>query len=219
MDDSGKARSFGVDDPDHYWREREHAGRTKKKRVHHFIRALVDQSVSGTGDVLICGVGDGHEYQLCSENHNTWGVEYSSYAISQYDFPTERIACADLNDGIPDFGVKFDAITISMVLHWLDDPKQFLIGLKTHLKPGGTAVVIIPNITYYRYRLGFLLGKFPPISLSHKNFQTPTESEAMFLDAGFTITKRAASKKALKAKLWPKFFATDIGYILSPSGN
>jgi hypothetical protein len=85
---------------------------------------LVNECISGSGEVLVCGVGDGHEYELCSTNHMTYGVEYSSYAISKYDFPTENIKCADLNEGIPDFDIKFDTITVSMVLHWLDDPQR-----------------------------------------------------------------------------------------------
>jgi len=215
MNDS-KIRAFGVDNADTYWQERESVGRTSEKRVHLFIRELVFKYTKPPGNVLICGVGDGHEYRLCAERIDTWGVEMSQYAIDQYEFDTDKIINADLNNGIPEFPVKFNAITVSMVLHWLDDPEQFLIGAKSSLEPNGCLVVIIPNITYYRYRLGFLMGHFPPISPSHKNFQTSSEVEQMFLRAGFNIVERSASKNAMKTRMWPRLFATDIGYVLKP---
>jgi ubiquinone/menaquinone biosynthesis C-methylase UbiE len=209
-------RTFGIHDPDQYWRNRKKDGRTREKPVHHFIRALCNSVTVPGGNVLICGVGDGHEYRLCAKEYETYGVEFSTEAILSYDFPTDRIIQADLNEGIPDFPVKFDAITISMVLHWLDDPKLFLKRAKPFLDKNGALVVIIPNITHYRYRLSYLFGKFPPISLSHKNFQTPLEYEMMFKKAGYWISKRAGSKQAFKSQIWPTLFATDIGYILKP---
>jgi len=209
-------RTFGVNDPDRYWHDRAAAGRTDEKRVHHFIHSLCNELAPEQGNVLICGVGDGHEYRLCSQDHVTYGVEWSAEAIKGYDFSVDQIKQADLNQGIPDFGTKFEAITISMVLHWLDDPEGFLIGARSSLSSDGGLIVIIPNITHYRYRLAYLLGKFPPISPSHKNFQTPAECEAMFERAGYRIVKRDGSKPVLKAQKWPSLFATDIGYILKP---
>ena len=209
-------RVFGVSDADRYWSDREAVGHTSLKRVHHFIRALVGRCAAPPANVLVCGVGDGHEYRLCAESYDTWGVEISRYAIDQYEFETGRIAQADLNEGFPVFDVRFDAITVSMVLHWLDDPGLFLRQAKALLTESGKLVVIIPNITHYRHRLKFLLGHFPPISLSHKNFQTPHEVEGVFEQSGYRVLERAPSKPSLKARLWPTVFATDIGYVIEP---
>ncbi|HJP52304.1 MAG: class I SAM-dependent methyltransferase [Pseudomonadales bacterium] len=211
-----KIRTYGVDSADNYWREREAEGRVSEKRVHRFIRDLVVINVGDSGNVLICGVGDGHEYRLCAKHFNTWGVEMSRYAIEQYDFDTHNIVEANLNNGIPDFEEKFDAITISMVLHWLDDPEEFLSQAKSSLTENGCLVVVIPNITYYQYRLKYLFGHFPPISASHKNFQTPIEVEQLFRRAGYRIIERLSSKDAIKTRTWPTLFATDIGYVIKP---
>lgn len=211
-----KLRMFGVHNPDQYWVDREAAGRTARKRVHYFIKDLVSSCVNSPANVLICGVGDGHEYRLCAEDFNTWGVEFSQYAIDQYEFNTDKIIKADLNHSIPEFSVQFDAITVSMVLHWLDDPEQFLRRAKASLTATGKLIVIIPNITYYRYRLKYLFGHFPPISASHRNFQTPAEVEHLFMLSGYKINKRTASKQVFKSKMWPTLFATDVGYILEP---
>jgi len=213
---SKKLRTFGVQNPDDYWKDRAKEGRTAKKRVHHFIHELCNELAPTNSKVLVCGVGDGHEFELCSKDYLTYGVEWSSEAISGYDFPTDTIIQADLNNGLPDFGTKFDIITISMVLHWLNEPETFLSNCKPSINENGGLVVIIPNITHYRYRIKYVFGEFPPISPSHKNFQTPAECEIMFEKAGFNIVKRTGIKPSFKSKYWPTVFATDIGYILKP---
>ena len=215
---SNKVRQFGVSDHDQYWRERKEASRTSEKRVHRFIVDTIRGYFPNGGKVLDCGVGDGHVFRLSRKyNYETYGVEYSKEAISWYEFPTNTIAQADLNDGIPDFGgVKFDAIVISMVLHWLKDPEDFLRKAVCSLTPRGRLFVNIPNITNYKFRIGFLFGKFPTVSLSHKNFQTPIECERMFLAAGYVIEKMAPTKTSLKARLWPRLFGSDILYVLKP---
>ncbi|MCK5232722.1 MAG: class I SAM-dependent methyltransferase [Desulfobulbaceae bacterium] len=213
---SEKIRKFGVDDPDEYWKWRKDIKRTTERRLHRFLKKQIDAIVPKGGRVLDCGMGAGHVFRLCLKEYETFGVEMSSEAIAMYDFPTDNVKQADLNQGIPDFNVKFDAIVISMILHWMDDPLKFLIKIQKKLTPKGRLLVVIPNITYYRYRIGFLFGKFPPISLSHKNFQVPPESEEMFKRAGLIIEKILTSKTSLKARLWPRLFATGIIYVLKP---
>jgi 2-polyprenyl-3-methyl-5-hydroxy-6-metoxy-1,4-benzoquinol methylase len=217
-----KVRQFGVSDHDQYWRERKEASRTSEKRVHRFIVETIREYFPNDGKVLDCGVGDAHTFRLCRKyNYETYGVEYSKEAISWYEFPHDTIKQADLNDGIPDFGVKFDAIVISMVLHWLRDPEDFLRKAAGSLSPRGRLFVNIPNITNYKFRIGFLFGKFPTVSLSHKNFQTPIECEQMFRAAGYAIERMAPTKTSLKARLWPRLFGSDILYVLKPlaAGN
>jgi SAM-dependent methyltransferase len=210
-------RRFGVDDPDQYWNERIAAGRASEKRVHRFIVEAIREYFPEGGRVLDCGVGDGHVFRLCRDHYETHGVEFSKEAISRYEFPTRTIACADLNDGIPDFGVSFDAIVLSMVLHWLKDPGGFLRRSASNLTPRGRLFVVVPNITNYHFRLAFLRGKFPKISPSHKNFMTPFEVEEMFGAAGYVIERMACPKNSLKTRLWPRLFGTSILYVLRPN--
>lgn len=214
---TANVRKFGVSDPDQYWQDRVAAGRASEKRVHQFIVQTIGEYFPKGGNVLDCGVGDGHVFRLCRNHYATYGVEFSKEAIGRYDFPTDNIACADLNKGIPEFGVRFDAIVMSMVLHWLDDPEGFLRREARSLTPRGRFIVVIPNITNYHFRLAFLFGKFPAISPSHKNFMTPLEMEAMFRSAGYVIEKMATPKASLKTRLWPRLFGTGILYVLKPA--
>lgn len=209
-------RRFGVDEVDEYWLRRHEQERAGERRLHRFLKDIVDEIVDEGGNILDCGVGSGHVFRLCMEKHQVYGVELSSEAIAKYEFPTDNIKQADLNNGIPDFGVKFDIIIVSMVLHWLDDPWKFLCQAKTRLSQQGYLLVVIPNITFYRYRIAYLFGKFPPISLSHKNFQVPAEAEDMFHKAGLSIKKRLSPRKSIRAKLSPTLFSTDMVYVLKP---
>lgn len=210
-----KIRKFGVDNPDVYWQKRKDNNRVGEKRLHRFLSNLVDGIVpKNGGKVLDCGMGSGHVFRLCMERHQVYGIELSSKAIAMCDFPKHNVKQADLNDGIPDFGVKFDAIIASMVLHWLDDPGQFLRQAKTKLTQRGRLLVVIPNIALCRYRIAYLFGKFPPISLSHKNFQVPKEVEQMFKNAGFSIEERLSARRSIHAKLSPVLFSADIVYVL-----
>lgn len=211
-----KLRKFGVEDPDEYWRERVASSRTSEHRIHRFIFQLIRERFPAGGYVLDCGVGDGHVFRLCRKHYNTYGVEFSKEAISRYEFPTDNIAHADLNNGIPEFGLGFDVIVLSMVLHWLNDPEGFLRRAAAKLSSRGRLIIVIPNVTNYHYRIGFLFGKFPPISLSHKNILTPREAEQMFRAAGYEIERVLTSKRSWKARLWPRVFSTGIVYVLKP---
>jgi tRNA A-37 threonylcarbamoyl transferase component Bud32 len=59
-----------------------------------------------------------------------------------------------------------------------------------------------------------LVGRFPAISASHKNFQTPREVEQTIRQAGLCIVRRMPAKATLRARLRPTLLARDIIYVL-----
>lgn len=209
-------RKYGVDDHNEYWKKRVSDGRIIERRLHRFLYDIITKAVPAGGNMLDCGVGDGHVFRLCMEKYNVYGVELSDKAIKAYDFPVDNIRIHDLNNGIPGFGIRFDIILLSNVLHWLDNPEELLEEARLLLNNDGFLTVVVPNITNYHYRIAYFFGKFPPISLSHKNFQTPNEAEAMFRKSGYHILKRLSPKKSIKARLRPTLFGTDIVYLLKP---
>jgi SAM-dependent methyltransferase len=209
-------RKFGVRDADQYWRDRQDRKTTAERRLHRFLARMIDELAGPGGAVLDCGVGSGHVFRLCRQRQKMYGVEMSAYAIGGYSFPTDTIRQADLNGGIPDFGVRFDVVLVSMVFHWLDDPAGFLRLVAGSLSDRGRLIAVIPNITYYRHRIAYLFGKFPPISLSHRNFQTPCEFEATARQAGWRIERRTTPQPTLRGRLWPTVFSQDVVYVLAP---
>jgi SAM-dependent methyltransferase len=212
-------RTFGVRDCDTYWSDRQRRAAVGEAPIHRFLAALVDKYAPERGNVLDCGAGEGHVLRLCSRRHHVYGVELSCQAIEKYGFPYESVVQADLNEGIPQFPMAFHAIVASWLLHWLDRPEDFLRQARRRLAPGGVLIVNVPNITHYRYRVQMLVGRFPAISLSHKNFQTPSEIEAMARVAGYHIVRRLSPKRTLRAALWPKMFAGNLVYVLRPRGS
>ena len=90
---------------------------------------------------------------------------------------------------------------------------------RSHLTPRGRLLIVVPNITNYHYRMRFLFGQFPKISLSHKNVMTPPEVEKMIFRAGLEIERLASSKKSLRHKFWPRLFATGLVYVLKPMAS
>jgi 2-polyprenyl-3-methyl-5-hydroxy-6-metoxy-1,4-benzoquinol methylase len=215
---SEKLRTYGIDNPDHYWQERRNDDRIKEYHLHRFIRDLVDRYFPERGaKVLDCGMGAGHVLKLCRENHQVYGIDYSAEAIEIYSHPEDDVRQADLNEGIPDFGTPMDAIVASMVLHWLDSPEQFMRALHSRLSERGIAIIVVPNIVVWKFRVRyFFAGKFPAISLSHKNFQTPCEVEQVFDQAGFRVEKVLSCKKKIRTRLFPRLFSNDLIYVLKP---
>lgn len=214
------ARTFGVGDYESYWVDRKAAGTDRVTRLQRFLAETAAGVVSVGGKVLDCGVGPGNVYRLLLEKGiEMYGVEISDEAFSLYDFDTSRISRRNLNDGLEDFGVGFDCVIAAHIIHHLDSPEGFLTEVERVLAPEGAFVVAIPNITYYRYRIGFLFGRFPPVSLAHKNFQTPLEFERMVEECGFAIEKRATAKRTIRARLFPSLFSQDLVYVLKPASK
>ena len=209
-------RRFGVQNYDAYWVNRKGIGDTRQTRCHNCIVSLIESLVPRGGRVLDCGVGPGHVFRMLAEHYETYGVEISDEAFQLYDFDTQRIVQADLNDGIPDFGVRFDAIIVSMLIHHLENPPVFLQQVRERLSPGGSFVPVIPNICYGPFRLRYLAGQFPPISRAHRNFQTAREFEEMVRQADYRQVRRLSPKKTLRARLWPTWFSQDLVYLFQP---
>ncbi len=205
---------FGVENYDDYWKVRKHQGRTGFSSVHGKIVETIQEYVVGGGKILECGVGPAQSYRSLAKQYEMYGVELSTEAISMYDFDVSRIKQANLNDGIPDFGVKFDGIIASMIIHHLRDPLSFLNDVKQHLTPQGLFLAVHPNISYYKHRLNFLLhGAFPAISSAHVVFLPPHELRALLTSAGFAILKITSPKRTLRARFWPQLYSQDLFYV------
>jgi SAM-dependent methyltransferase len=202
---------FGVKSYDDYWKTRKATGKTTFTLTHQRIVELIRQYVPAGGKVLDCGVGPAQSYKLLAPDYEMYGVEISPEAIALYDFDTARIKQANLNDGIPDFGVRFGAIIASMIIHHLEDPLKFLNQVKERLAPNGVFLAVHPNISYYKFRVNYLLkGTFPAISSAHRIFLPPHEFRALLETAGFDIVETTSSKRKLRARLWPQLFSQDL---------
>jgi len=202
---------FGVASYDDYWKARKATGKTTFTLTHRKIVEVIQRYVPAGGKVLDCGVGPAQSYKLLAPDYEMHGVEISAEAIALYDFDTARIKQANLNDGVPDFGVRFDGIIASMIIHHLEVPLKFLNQLKERLAPNGILLAVHPNISYYKFRLNYLFkGTFPAISSAHRIFLPPHEFYALLKSANFDIVETTSSKRKLRARRWPHLFSQDL---------
>jgi SAM-dependent methyltransferase len=202
---------FGVKNYDDYWKARKATGKTKFTLTHGRIVELIRQYVDRGGKILDCGVGPAQSYKLLAPDYEMYGVEISPEAIALYDFDATRIRQANLNEGVPDFGVRFDGVIASMIIHHLEDPLNFLNQARDRLAPNGIFLAVHPNISYYKFRLDYLFkGSFLPISSAHRIFLPPHEFRALLESANLEIIETTSSKSKLRARRWPHLFSQDL---------
>jgi SAM-dependent methyltransferase len=205
---------FGISDYESYWQSRFDQKHYQFMDVHRKI-IEVARDILGDGEarILDCGVGPGHVFEILSQQYDVHGIEISKEAFSLYKFNTEQITVWDLNQGLPEYPHKMDLVIASRIIHHLDDPVAFLAHVRRTLKDKGWFMGVVPNICYYHHRIKFLLGKFPPISKAHKNFQSGPEFEKMVASEGFTFHTLTTPKKTIRAKIWPTAFSQDLIYV------
>jgi len=207
-------KRFGVSDYEKYWEGRFAEEHYQFTDVHRKIIATAREILGRSkARVLDCGVGPGHVFRILSEDYETFGIEISEKVFDLYDFDTKNITVGDMNRGFPDYPEPMDLVIASRVVHHMEDPVLFARRVRDVIKTGGWFMGIIPNICYYHHRLKFLIGKFPPISRAHVNFQTGPDFERMVTGEGFRLHRITTPKKTVRAKLWPTLFSQDLIYV------
>jgi 2-polyprenyl-3-methyl-5-hydroxy-6-metoxy-1,4-benzoquinol methylase len=93
--------------------------------------------------------------------------------------------------------VRYDVIVLASLLHHLHDPIAFLRHAKLLLRPGGTVVATVPNMTSLHRRIGVKAGFIKDVAdTTERNtrFQQPgrfvkASLEDLFLRAGYEIVE------------------------------
>jgi 2-polyprenyl-3-methyl-5-hydroxy-6-metoxy-1,4-benzoquinol methylase len=86
--------------------------------------------------------------------------------VDRFESPevTERLGAfvkADLDAGIPaEAGSGYDVVLAADVIEHLREPEALLRDAKTVLRPGGSLVVCVPNISHWYPRFRTLMGRF-----------------------------------------------------------
>lgn len=127
----------------------------------------------------------------------------------------------------------YDVLLLLDVLEHLVDPSAVLHGLRRVLRPGGTALVSLPNVAHWSVRKDLALGRFRYTSsglldATHLRFFTAASGAALLTDAGWEITWRSASLATpsflpLRGRYlrglrhWPGLFAVQMLYEITPA--
>jgi len=161
-----------------------------------YVRCL--QLVGAGQRVLELGCATGYVSRLLADQGcRVTAVDSNARAAAMAGGACERVLVADLesDDWSRELGdERFDVLLCMDVLEHLRDPARCLRRAKAHLKPGGRAIVSVPNVAHGSVRLALLEGRFEYQDLglldrTHLRFFTRSTVEQLFRDTGYLVTR------------------------------
>lgn len=144
----------------------------RKKQESQFEKVITTgrigaaSKILGKGEILLdVGCGDGSLLALSRKNYKrTLGADITRNALEIANGRGLSVIQADLGGTLPVAGKSVDTVTCLDVLEHIVDPLKFLDEINRVLKPGGSFIVSVPNLGYYKHRLSVAMGKFPETS-------------------------------------------------------
>ena len=125
------------------------------------------------------------------------GLTYSEAEAAQARTCLDRVEVVDLNHfDATDLGT-FDCVVCSHVLEHLLDPQTVLTQLRRCLTPGGTLLVALPNVLFWKQRVQFVQGRFRYtegglMDKTHFRFFDWDGAAQLVREAGFDVRERVA---------------------------
>lgn len=182
---------------------------------------ILRQVPAGT-KVLDIGCSSGYlDKYLTEENKcRVTGIEIDKEAAEVAGKYCEKIIVGDIenSDILTQIKDKFDVIILGDVLEHLVNPDVLLKKIKYFLTDKTIILVSVPNIAYWRIRLGLLFGRFSYtekgiLDRSHLRFFSRKTAEKMMSDAGYIIEGFSAGggfgPRILKI-LFPRLFGAQF---------
>jgi SAM-dependent methyltransferase len=126
----------------------------------------IASSVGPDSLVLDCGANNGRTFDLirekCGLTHNQYhGIEWNARCVEEGRNRGLNITQGDLNMGIAGADGTYSCIYGLSVLEHLLNPCRFMKESYRVLRPGGSLVLLTPNISTYFTAALILLGKMP----------------------------------------------------------
>ena len=95
-----------------------------------------------------CGTGDHITFPLAQAENEVLGIDVHAPSILEarrkYALPNLSFRVGDLQD-LSEQDLGFDVIVCSEVLEHLENPREFMEGLRRLLRPGGALIITTPN--------------------------------------------------------------------------
>ncbi len=172
-----------------------------------------------------CGEGSLLEELMIEKNVFGYGVEINDIKIQECIAKGVPVIKQDIDKGINEFeSANFDLSIMARSIQCLKNPN---LALNRMLSLSKRCVVTLPNLGYWKCRLGLLKGSMPITDNLPKTWYetnnlhlcTIKDFEHLCTDMGFTIEKKRyldiKSKESFFAKLFPNLFAAEGVYLLS----
>lgn len=159
------------------------------KKVARILRGLLSGVMNK--NILELGVVKGGLADTFQrEGAHCYGVDINPRTLNGV-----TIKQADLNEGVPDFGMKFDVVFGGEVMEHIFDEGKFLDGINACLNEGGYIALTVPNLTFGVNRVRMLFGMTPKFVFEpyHYHIYTKKVLESLLRDHGFEIKKIISS--------------------------
>jgi methionine biosynthesis protein MetW len=185
--------------------------------------AAVAAAVPDGARVLDIGCGEG---QLLAWLRDTKGVEGRGIELDAGDVAAAvgrglAVVQGDADTDLADYpDAAFDVVILSNTLQAMQRPADVLAQL---VRIGRSAIVSFPNFGHWRVRAGLALkGRMPvtrslPVSWHETpniHFCTIADFEALAVDMGLTVARRAGLASGRQVALWPNLLADTGVFVL-----
>lgn len=200
--------------------------------------------VEGRAPMRILDVGCGPGWlskALTAAGHTVIGVD-----IAEAEGVRDRMhtfVSADLSQGIPDeVGGDFDLVLAADIIEHLADPARLLSAMATRVRPQGSIIASVPNISHWYPRFRITTGRFDydqrgvldathlrfftrrrflrvaqEAGLEHVAFRhTGLPLDALGLSSSKVVTATVGRADRLLVSAWPTMFAYQFVYEFSP---
>lgn len=162
------------------------------------------------------------------------GVDISSSALDMARPYLLRSFCFDIQrDDWPSelMEQKFDLVVASEVIEHIFMPADFLKKIKMLVAQGGSLIITMPNLLFWKNRFNMLFGKFRYqekglLDFGHIRFYSLESARQTFRDAGFDIQREEhfypnlyQRKLNFIGRIIPGIFAYQFGFRLSVNGH
>ncbi|MEQ1699680.1 MAG: bifunctional glycosyltransferase/class I SAM-dependent methyltransferase [Ilumatobacteraceae bacterium] len=202
------------------------------------------QMVQGRSPMRILDVGCGPGWlakALTDAGHTVVGVD-----IADADGVRSRMhtfVAADLSQGIPDeVGGDFDLVLAADVIEHLADPARLLTDMASRVRPNGSIIASVPNISHWYPRFRITAGRFDydqrgVLDATHLRFftrrrflrvaeeaglehlghrHTGLPLDALGMGGNKVVTGTVGRADRLLVKWWPTMFAYQFVYEFRP---
>lgn len=173
------------------------------------------------------GCGSGHLVRLVKRKLprlEAHGGDVSSIALERARPSFDQVWRLDMdNCTLPLPDNRYDLVCCVEVLEHLYDPAHALRETCRVLKPGGSAVVTVPNLAYWRYRFDLLRGRIPgpAADLRHLHQFNRRILEELSVRAGLTAARITGFRvRMARLAAWrPEFFSDILVAVLEKPGR